>query len=124
ARRWRIGLISDGDPGTQRRKLEALGVAGRFELSLLTGELGDGCAKPSPRPFLTAAERFGVAPAEAIYLADNPIKDFRGPNLVGTPSLRIRRPRGVYAHLDPQPGWEPTACVATLDEALAFISDW
>lgn len=100
-----LALISDGPWRTQAAKLRALGVADRFTPAILTGRLGDEFAKPHPRAFELLTDR--VAADERLYVADNPAKDFLAPRKLGWRTVRIRRPGGLYAALEPGPGAEP-----------------
>jgi putative hydrolase of the HAD superfamily len=113
-----VGLLSDGDPGVQGRKLDALGLRDAFDAVVVTGELGAGAGKPGPRGYEEVLRRLGgVPPGEAVYVSDNPAKDFLGARRAGLRSLRVRRPDGIYAALEPEtPEHAPDAEVAGLDE--------
>src|SRR5206468_7825697 len=88
-----VGLLSDGDPEVQGRKLDALGLRDAFDAVVVTGELGDGAGKPSPRGYEEVLRRLGgVSPDEAVYVSDNPAKDFLAARRAGMRSLRVRRP--------------------------------
>lgn len=99
--RFRLGLVSDGYLEVQRSKFGALGISHYFAGVVFSDELGADAWKPSPRPFLLVLERLAVAGQQAIYVADNPTKDFIGARQVGMRTVRVRRPEGVYAHLEP-----------------------
>jgi putative hydrolase of the HAD superfamily len=99
--RHRLGLITDGRVDVQRRKIEALGVADLVDAAIVTAELGAGFSKPHPAAYRVALGRLGVDAAEAVYVADNPVKDFIGARSVGMASVRLRRPNGIYADLEP-----------------------
>jgi putative hydrolase of the HAD superfamily len=99
--RTRLGLVSDGYASVQRRKFEALGLAVYFDAVVFSDELGRAFWKPSPRPFEVVAEALGVDPSECVYVSDNPLKDFIGARLVGMATVRLRRPDGVYAQIEP-----------------------
>lgn len=113
-----VGLLSDGDPAVQGGKLDALGLRQAFDAIVVTGELGPDAGKPSPRGFEEVLRRLGDAPpAEAVYVSDNPAKDFAGARRTGMRSIRVRRPGGIYAHLEPEtPEHAPDAEVTGLDE--------
>ncbi|MGQ0669602.1 MAG: HAD family hydrolase [Actinomycetota bacterium] len=100
-RRYVFGLVTDGDPTIQRRKLSALGLASWFDLAVFTGELEPGAGKPSPRAFRTVLGGLGLTGEEAVYIADNPTKDFIGAREVGMSTVRVRAPAGLYSHLEP-----------------------
>jgi HAD superfamily hydrolase (TIGR01509 family) len=52
-----------------RRHLEPAGLYGRFDVVVAAGDYARG--KPDPDPFLTAAARLGVAPADCLALEDS-----------------------------------------------------
>jgi HAD superfamily hydrolase (TIGR01509 family) len=54
---------------TVQHHLTATGIAGRFHAIVGAGDYAAG--KPAPDPFLTAAERLGVAPARCLALEDS-----------------------------------------------------
>ena len=97
-----IGLLSDGDPAVQGRKLDALGLRNAFDAVVVTGALGPDAGKPSPLGYAEVLRRLGdVTPREAVYVSDNPAKDFLGARRAGMRSVRVRRPEGIYAQLEP-----------------------
>jgi putative hydrolase of the HAD superfamily len=86
------GLVSDGSPGVQHRKLAALrGVAGQLDVVVMTDELGVGHAKPSATPFRVACRLLGIEPARAVYVANDPRKDFIGARDAGLATIRTGR---------------------------------
>jgi putative hydrolase of the HAD superfamily len=99
---YRLGILSDGEPEIQYGKLDALGLRHFFDATLVSGELDRDAWKPSPRGLTTLLERLGVQPAEAVYVSDNPAKDFKAARAAGMRSIRVRRPGGIYAHLEPE----------------------
>jgi putative hydrolase of the HAD superfamily len=64
----RFGIITNGDPVFQARKLDQVGLSGRIEHVIASGELG--VIKPDSRIFRHACDVFGVAPDEAAYVGD------------------------------------------------------
>jgi putative hydrolase of the HAD superfamily len=118
-----VALLSDGDPAVQGRKLDALGLRDAFDAIVVTGELGPDAGKPSPRGFEEVLRRLADAPpGEAVYVSDNPAKDFVGARRAGMRSIRVRRPGGIYAHLEPEtPEHAPDAEVSGLDEVPSAL---
>jgi putative hydrolase of the HAD superfamily len=118
-----VGLLSDGDPAVQGRKLDALELRHAFDAIVVTGELGPDAGKPSPRGFDEVLRRLGDAPpGEAVYVSDNPAKDFVGARSAGMRSIRVRRPGGIYAHLEPEtPEHAPDAEVTSLDDVAGAL---
>ena len=67
----RIALATSGMRVHVDISLGETGLAGRFDIETTGDEVSHG--KPAPDLFLLAAERTGVAPAEAIVLEDSPL---------------------------------------------------
>lgn len=80
-----LALVTDGRSLTQRNKIRALGLDGTFGAIVISEETGS--AKPSTGNFLAAMgqRRF----ARSYYLADNPSKDFTGPNSLGWTTVML-----------------------------------
>lgn len=118
-----LGLLSDGEPEIQYGKLDAIGLRAAFDATLVSGELGRDAWKPSPRGLTTLLERLGVEPSEAVYVSDNPAKDFKAARDAGMRSIRVRRSSGVYSGLEPQGAdHAPDHEVATLAEAESLVT--
>lgn len=112
-----LGLLTDGYLAVQRRKLAALDLAHHFDAAVFSDELGREAWKPSPEPYREILDRLGMASSEAVYVADNPLKDFLGARRVGMSTVRFRCAGGEYARLEP-PTCEhaPDAEVSSIDE--------
>ncbi|HLD48481.1 MAG TPA: HAD family hydrolase [Desulfobaccales bacterium] len=108
-----LALISDGPWPTQQNKLRALGLEAWFDHLVFTGAHGEDWGKPSPRAFQEVMGQSGVPAAACVYVADNPGKDFVGPNRLGWHTIRVREPIGLYRDASPPPGGEPQATVNT-----------
>ncbi len=86
------GLVSDGLSAVQRRKLAALpAVARLLDVVVLTDELGSTHAKPSPVPFRVACRMLDADPTTAVYIANDPRKDFAGARAAGLSTIRTGR---------------------------------
>jgi putative hydrolase of the HAD superfamily len=64
----RFGVVTNAELPFQRVKMDATGLSGRIEHTVASGDVG--VAKPHPRIFQAACERFGVSPADAVYVGD------------------------------------------------------
>src|SRR5262249_50245840 len=64
----KLGVITNSDPGHQRRKLASVGLADAFDVLVISGELGVG--KPSPAIFEHACQALSVEPAAALHIGD------------------------------------------------------
>lgn len=123
--RFLLGLVTDGQREVQRRKIRALGLDGEFHAVVLTDDLGRLAGKPSSRPFIAVLDMLGVSAPEAVYVGDNPVKDFLGARRIGMRAVRIRHPEGLYGGLQPpSPGHAPVAEVHSFEELEALLARW
>ena len=121
-----LGLLTDGYLNGQQSKVNALGIASRFRTIVYSDELGRESWKPSRTPYLEMMRRTGYSGPDCVYVADNPEKDFLPARELGWMTIRIRRPDGIHATLEPAPGYEPHLEVDTLillDAAIAACRD-
>lgn len=76
ARSYRLALLTNGAGDVQREKLSRTPFTRSFETVVISVE--EGVGKPDPRIFRIAAERLGVAPAQAVYVGDSLVRDVAG----------------------------------------------
>jgi putative hydrolase of the HAD superfamily len=98
AAKWPVAIITDGPAIAQSRKVEALGLARYASRIYLTELFGRECSKPSPVAF-EEVQRM-IEARRYVYVADNPLKDFTAPAMLGWKTIRIRRPAGLYSALE------------------------
>jgi putative hydrolase of the HAD superfamily len=112
---WRIGIVTNGPPEIQGRKVEALGLAPLVDTVVYAHATGRGLGKPDRAPFVEAARRLGVCLTRAVFVGDDPVNDIAGAQRVGMHAIRIVRP-GLQA-------WEAAgtadAVVESMDEVPA-----
>ncbi|MGA8085764.1 MAG: ATP-grasp domain-containing protein [Terracidiphilus sp.] len=120
ARNYRLALLSDGWAGVQRRKLQALGLASFFEITMFTDELGRDAWKPSPRGFECILASLGADARDCMYVSDNPHKDFAGPHSLGMLTVRVLRLGTEHANsIAPTPQHEPQVTIGALTDLLS-----
>jgi putative hydrolase of the HAD superfamily len=117
-----LAIFSDGDPVRQQLKLDALGIGELFRKVVFTGQ-NPAWHKPAPEGFSALSETLGCRPCECVYVADNPAKDFLGPNQIGMRSIRVRRAAGLHASLEPAPGCEPETTITNLAGLPVIIQE-
>jgi putative hydrolase of the HAD superfamily len=100
--RYRIGLLSDGYLGVQQQKFAALGCGGYFDAVVFSDTWGRSAWKPSAVPYEAAIRLLAVPSGAAVYVADNPRKDFLGARRSGMRSIRLRLAEGEYSALEPE----------------------
>ena len=116
SKKYKLGLVTDGYIQTQNNKINVLGLKKRFDRILITEELGREFWKPSIVPFSKICDSLEVSPMEAIYIADNPEKDFKGPNQLGMDSIRLQLRDGEYYKSEPEnKEFAPTAVVYNIE---------
>jgi len=96
-----LGLVSDGPVETQRRKVAALQLDSYLDAIVLSDEFGIEARKPSVKPFELVLEKLEASPHEAVYVAENCLKDFLGARRIGMWTVRVREPSGFYTHIEP-----------------------
>lgn len=116
-----FGIITNGDPAFQQRKLDRVELTTRMRLDVhperfvTSGALG--FAKPDARIFEAACTAFGVALAEAVYVGDRLRTDAIGAASAGLTGVWLNR-----AGIAPSPEDAAEAAslgvleIATLDE--------
>ena len=88
-----MGVVTNGWPWLQRRKLCRLGLSTYFREVLISGEVGE--AKPSPGIFLEASRRLRCAPSDCVVVGDSWEKDVEGGLRAGMRSVWLDR-SGVF----------------------------
>lgn len=68
ADRKKIGIVSGGSRSTLNITLEVIKVKGLYQTLVCAGDTPKG--KPSPQPFLLAAEQLGIAPEKCLVFED------------------------------------------------------
>jgi putative hydrolase of the HAD superfamily len=94
----RVGLaaLTDGPFESQRAKADALGLVRWLAPIVFTDALGPRFRKPALTGFRLIEEQMGGADALYAYVADNPAKDFVGPNSLRWKTVRVRRPGSLH----------------------------
>mgnify|MGYP001087406132 CR=1 FL=1 len=91
-----LALLTDGFLPAQQLKVRALGIEDYFECIVYTEELGREFWKPSPVGFEKILEQMQAKAENAVYVADNPAKDFIAPNKFGCGTIRLVRPNRIH----------------------------
>jgi putative hydrolase of the HAD superfamily len=97
----RLGLITEGPSAVQQAKLDALGLRPWFDKIVVLGEDERADWKPSRRPFDRWLEGGVIRPEAAVYVGDNPAKDFLAARRAGWSSVRVRRSDGLHRGEEP-----------------------
>lgn len=87
ARGWKIGVLTNGHPEVQARKVDALGLSKHVDAIVFATEHGSG--KPDLQPFHEIAHRLHVKPAHTIVVGDDEWCDVGGAMGAGMQSVRF-----------------------------------
>jgi putative hydrolase of the HAD superfamily len=90
----RLALLSDLPPS---RKLELLGLDGRFEVALCSEDSGS--LKPARAPFDMLCSRMGLAPEKVLYVGNSARYDVHGAKAAGMSAAIVARRRVSEADL-------------------------
>lgn len=86
-----IGIITDGRASVQKNKIMALNLEQYVDTIIYTDKLGFEHWKPSIIPYKIALELLNSSPNEAVYVGDDPYKDFSGPKYIGMKTIQIKK---------------------------------
>jgi putative hydrolase of the HAD superfamily len=86
---WRIGVLTNGTPAIQRRKIAALGLTEFVDEVLCAEECGAPEGKPAPAVFHAALERLRATAARAVFVGDDREADIDGATAVGMKTIHI-----------------------------------
>jgi len=120
-----LGVISDGYLKVQQNKLKALGLEKYFDAILFTDKLGRTFWKPHSRPFEVMLEMLRISdPERAVYIGDNPTKDFLGAKRIGIKTIWLRLESGEYTSLEPLTiAHAPDAQVSSFSQLKKYLLD-
>jgi putative hydrolase of the HAD superfamily len=99
--RWRLGILTNGMPAVQARKVEALGLGPLVDEVVYASEHGTGSGKPERAPFLAMASRLRVVPERCVFVGDDPERDIAGAAGAGMRSVRIDGARSTIGCVHP-----------------------
>ena len=90
ARRYPLGLVTDGEVPVQAAKLAALGIASHFATIVYSDSLGGPpTRKPDPAPYRAALAAIGARAAHSLFVGDHPGRDIAGARALGMTTVRV-----------------------------------
>lgn len=121
---YRLGVITDGYLTVQQRKWKAMSFNHLFQSVVFSDAFGRQYWKPSHVPFQVALEALNVSPEKAVYVGDNPAKDFVGARGAGLSTIRFRSSGGEHALAEPPSSFHaPDRTVESIDDLSACIRE-
>lgn len=124
-RELRLGLVSNGSGPAQRAKLRALQLEHCFDPIVLSGELGH--RKPELAIFQHAARQWPFAPAEILFVGDDPLADIAGARAAGMLPLHVLgepSPAPALLQLGPLPALREPASGAPHIPSIWHLEPW
>ncbi|MGL5820574.1 MAG: HAD family hydrolase [Sarcina sp.] len=92
----KLGIITDGMASVQWKKIRALRLESMVDKIVVSDDLGRENWKPSIVPYREILNHFGEEGTNAVYIGDNPNKDFIGARKLGIETVRIIRKEGDH----------------------------
>jgi len=117
-RRYQIGVVSDGQTLWALPEMHAVGLDGRFDPVVISGDLG--YRKPDTRIFMAALSRMKLTPAEVIYVGNDTYRDVCGAHRVGMQTVFFKSNQGDHRPV----GIDPDYIIYRIEElptAIRFI---
>ncbi|MBW4619564.1 MAG: HAD family hydrolase [Cyanosarcina radialis HA8281-LM2] len=109
----RLGIISNGNSEQQAKKLRQTGIANRFDIVVVSEEIG--VSKPKPGIFLSACRRAGVKARECTYVGDSLQNDVLAAQAVGMKGIWLNREGSGYSQIG-------VSAIENLDKLVAVVS--
>jgi putative hydrolase of the HAD superfamily len=85
---WRVAILTNGLPATQRAKVEALGLEARVDAVLYAEEHAPG-GKPSRAAFDAALNAVAVPARQTVFIGDDLVRDIHGARAAGMFTIRV-----------------------------------
>lgn len=118
SKKYDLGLLTDGNATTQKNKFNALKLSPFFDLTIFSGD--HALSKPNLKLFKMFEDHYPNA-SKFYYIADNPKKDFYGPNQLGWTSIQILNPVGIYRNSIPQKDFTASIVLNSLNDLINFF---
>jgi putative hydrolase of the HAD superfamily len=110
---WRVGVLTNGQPTIQARKVAALGLESHVDAVTYAMACGRGAGKPESEPFAAIAMRLQVPIAQTVFVGDDERCDVAGALAAGMHAIRCAvwvsltgstAAKGVVDHMTQVPG--------------------
>ncbi|HEX8874816.1 MAG TPA: HAD family hydrolase [Nitrosospira sp.] len=122
---YRIGVLTDNPPASQRQKLDVCGLFPLIDALVLTVELE--AQKPDSKVFEACTRLLGLPPGQLVMVGNNPFRDIQGSCNAGyRHAFHIQREGGLFnfsASLARRVGSTLASCtpITSLNELLWYL---
>ena len=123
ARDHQLGIITNGSPDLQERKLEAVGLLSYFPRNMVTVSEHIGMAKPHPSVYAAACQSAGVEPRDAVMIGDNYRADVAGAEAFGMSAIWYVPDMDMAKEAEQQEGRRPLTKRIEVLNALVRMED-
>lgn len=96
---YKLGLITNGAPDLQWKKINGSNIKHYFDCIVISGELG--FAKPDERIFLTAIDSLKATKSKTIMIGDTLKSDIKGAQNSGIKTIWINRNKSISEYIMP-----------------------
>jgi putative hydrolase of the HAD superfamily len=86
---WRLGVLTNGVPSIQRRKVAALGLAELVDSIVFASECGDGTGKPDRTAFVAVLDHLGTSAERSVFVGDDLEADMAGARGAGMRTIYV-----------------------------------
>jgi putative hydrolase of the HAD superfamily len=124
---WRLGIVTNGAPRVQARKVRALGLAALVDHIVYAETVAPG-GKPGSATFVEALWCLEVAASNAVCVGDDLVCDIHGARRAGLHTIRLAKP-GQPDDLDDDADFVvdalaevPAAALALVEGAMADVA--
>lgn len=117
----KTGLITDGMSKVQWNKIKALKLDKKIDKIIVSDDFGKEYWKPHIRTYKEIMEYFNVKGENAIYVGDNPKKDFIGAKTMKINTVRICRDTGDYSNITVEQALEAEKIIHSLREIKNYL---
>lgn len=85
---WRLGILTNGQPSIQARKIQALGLRPLVDVVLYASACGTGEGKPDPEAFAAIARQLSAPPERTVVVGNDEHCDVSGARAAGMRAVR------------------------------------
>jgi putative hydrolase of the HAD superfamily len=87
-KKYKTGLITNGNTSIQYGKIDILEIRSDFDLIIVSEEAG--IKKPDPKIFELALTKLELSPEQCIFIGDHPVNDIEGAAKIGMKTIWMK----------------------------------